>query len=88
MAAFEQRKLREENRKYNKQLAAKKKIEQSRATKETTHEIKSALKEKSAGKDDKDAKLEKILQAGAQKKSKKRQGMVRVSLHLFLFLLF
>eukprot|EP01031_Cornospumella_fuschlensis_P041011 gene41011-50026_t len=76
MAAFEQRKQREEHRKYHKQVAATKKAEKKQGEKDGVQQIEKVVKEKATGKDrgDTDEKLEKLL-SSQPGKSKKRKIM-------------
>lgn len=71
MEAFEQRKNREQNKKFNKQLSEKKRKEKKDEQEQLLHEI-DEIKTQSKG-GDKDSKLERILNNPG--KSKKRQNM-------------
>jgi hypothetical protein len=71
--AFEQRKNREQNRKFNKQLSLMKKQEKSKGEREVLNEINQIKKNRDAN--SKEEKLERILSTPQQ--SKKRKAMVR-----------
>lgn len=75
MEAFEQRKNREQNRKFNKQLVLKKKKDRSDESKEILDEIEDIKKSSKRG-DGADDKLERILNREEGVKSKKRINMV------------
>lgn len=80
MEAFEQRKNREQNRKFNKQLVLKKKKERTDESKEMLNEIEDIKKASSSGGHNKrgataEDKLERILNREHGEKSKKRVNM-------------
>ncbi len=74
--AFELRKNREQNKKFNKQVSDLKKQEKSKTKKTEIKEI-SKLRKSSASGDEKEQRLESILKGEPGGKSKKRLNMVR-----------
>lgn len=76
MEAFEQRKNREQNRKFNKQLVLKKQKDNRDESKEMLDEIDEIKKNNKRGAGNQDEKLERILNREDGVKSKKRINMV------------
>jgi len=78
MAAFEERKQRDINKKYNKQVAALRKSNKSESTKSFNEEVTNLRKDKKGPTENKEDKLNKILSnggsQGGQGKSKKRMA--------------
>jgi hypothetical protein len=86
--AFELRKNREQNRKFNKQVSEIRKQEKTQDRKAHNDEVSKIRK--TGDKDEKEGRLNKILEGakgGPAQKSRKREGMVRtVSLFIIIFI--